>query len=213
MTDLFREADSGTKCASPDGGGFIRFGIIPSCGKSVNYLKMSFSQNEDFTYYLEDGLSPEEALSLAVGIENVNQYLESGVSVFEKDKDGLPKIDNLQQASSLALRIGKPIYEIRGTVVGVGRDGEPLVNVKEQKELSISDEKLVLKIESVLKKNYSTVKNDEIRSEKPNVYRYTYHYYDGFSQEERKYPNGTRVVLFNGKEYTNPISGWNDKLG
>lgn len=33
---------------------YIRFGQIPKNGRSVNFMKMTFEQSEDFNYYLEN---------------------------------------------------------------------------------------------------------------------------------------------------------------
>lgn len=128
---------------------YLRFGEIPKNGKSVNFLKLTNEQNEDFTYACEVG-SYEKALA-----ELPEEAFEAGLSVFEIDENGMPKLDNLQLVSSMLIRADAPIYEISGDVVGIGNDGEPLIEVeKVEKKRRISKEKLINHAVSTLCKNF-----------------------------------------------------------
>lgn len=56
---------------------------------------------------------------------------EEGVSVFKADDNGMPILENAEQAKSLWARRNRRHYLVNGEVVGVGQDGEPLLkNVK-----------------------------------------------------------------------------------
>lgn len=127
----------------------LRFGEIPKNCKSVNFLKLTNVQSEDFTYACEVG-SYEEALA-----NLPEEAFESGLSVFEIDENGLPKLSNLQLVSSMLARLDAPIYEISGEQVGTGNDGEPLVEVeKVEKKRRVSMEKLINHAISTLCRNF-----------------------------------------------------------
>lgn len=56
---------------------------------------------------------------------------EIGVSVFKADDNGMPILENTEQAKSLWARLHRRHYLVTGDVVGTGQDGEPLLqNVK-----------------------------------------------------------------------------------
>ena len=192
---------------------YIRFGEIPDNGKSVNYLKMTFSQNQNFTDALDNGLSYLDALKYAVGEDNIDDYLESGISVFKMDSDGLPKLENLEQIRSLISRLNTNIYSVNGTQVGNGQDNEPTVSVISSTKLSITKTALVNKIEKVLAQNYSTViqgDGDTATDNKIFTFNYTYRWSPEYSDgKPPKYKDGTKYIVFNGVEYSNPKkSGW-----
>lgn len=128
---------------------YLRFGEIPKDGKSVNFLKLTSSQNEDFAYACEVGLC-EEALA-----DIPEDAFEAGLSVFGMDENGLPKLGNLQLVSSMLARIDAKVYEVSGEQVGTGNDGEPLIEVeKVEKRHRISREKLISHAISTLCKNF-----------------------------------------------------------
>lgn len=128
---------------------YLRFGEIPENGKSVNFLKLTSSQNEDFTYTCEVS-SYEEALA-----ELPENCFEDGLSVFEIDENGMPKLNNLQLVSSMLARLDSKVCEVSGKQVGTGNDGEPLIAVeKVEKKRRISKEKLINHAISTLCKNF-----------------------------------------------------------
>ena len=137
-------------------GKFLRFGEIPETGKSVNFLKMSFSQVEDFTFFCENGdmiqaydCVPEDAY-------------EVGLSVFEIDKNGMPVLENLKLITSLLTRINDKIYLVEGNEVGRGHDGEPLISdVLIIKIRRIKKETLLDYILEILLKNFNHAKFDK----------------------------------------------------
>lgn len=106
---------------------FIRFGEIPPGERSINFMKMSFAVNEDFTYECEN-FGAEFAYSRVD-----EKYLECGVSVFEIDDNGKPIAlnDGLKKALDFRLKEKCVCYLVDGDVVGYGHDGEPLLrNIK-----------------------------------------------------------------------------------
>lgn len=132
---------------------YLRFGKIPRNEKSVDFLKMSFQQQEGFGWALEN-LGPDVAYSEYVP----EKALENGVSVFDIDKKGLPILKNLRQANSLALRIGCASFIVSGNEAGTGCDGEPLItNSKIEKERKFTEEELKEYILSYLSHNFMLV--------------------------------------------------------
>ena len=145
---------------SKAGGGFLRFGNAPAEGKSINFLKLTTEQRQDVMDMVSDGSTPEEAVKfLKANLNswanvNVDELYEEGLSVFVADKDGLPKLENLQQARSMASRIDKPLYSVQGTQIGTGQDGEPLLKKYKMTNMSVQKSALQNKILSSLKNNY-----------------------------------------------------------
>lgn len=131
---------------------YLRFGKIPKNGKSVNFLKLTNDQNEDFTYACEIG-ETEQAFA-----ELPESAFEDGVSVFEMDESGMPRLDNLRLVSSMLSRIDYPLYEVEGDEVSRGNDGEPLISVLKAKESHIGREDLLLHAISVLCKSFKSSK-------------------------------------------------------
>lgn len=91
---------------------YIRFGYIPKSGRSLNYLKLSGNEREDLTEMIEGtDKEPEEILKEWIDYfgwkKSVDECFEIGVSVFKADADGLPIIETMEQAESLAARIGR----------------------------------------------------------------------------------------------------------
>ena len=112
---------------------YLRFGKLPESGKSINFLRLSFAENEVFTEKLNTSGYIEAVAGLPA------HCFEPGLSVFEMDADGLPVLSNINLVRSLSVRIGAPVYEIAGEVTGTGADGEPLitgVNVIKRRRIS-----------------------------------------------------------------------------
>ena len=131
---------------------YLRFGEIPKNERSINFLKMNFSQKDDFTWYKETH-----------GIDEAMQHvpekaLENGVSVFEMGKDGMPILHNMRECNSLACRIGYKIYQVTGDEVGHGNDGEPLIrSVVVEKSRRIKDSALIRHILSFMAQKFMLV--------------------------------------------------------
>ena len=118
---------------------FIRFGEIPTNEKSINFFKVTNSQNSDFAFAISIG-EIETAFSFIP-----SDAFEDGVSVFKVDDCENIKLDNMRLISSLANRIGvnEKCYLVDGDVVGIGNDGEPLINnIKIVKEIDLSEKTL-----------------------------------------------------------------------
>lgn len=118
---------------------YIRFGEIPADGRSINYFKLTFEQqnNLDYNEY------PDEAK-------------ECGLSVFDI-VDDMPLLDNLQLITTLHARVrdNYKAYIVSGDIVGYGNDGEPLLsNVKIVSDYIYQKEELYEYIISVLKTKY-----------------------------------------------------------
>lgn len=111
---------------------FLRFGEIPENERSINWMKVKFDDQRDFEWALESH-SFEDALGM---IRNLEDVLESGLSVFEIDQNYNPVLSNEKLQKSYNSRLGKKkMYLVDGDVVGTGQDGEPLIrNVKIIKE-------------------------------------------------------------------------------
>lgn len=68
---------------------------------------------------------------------------EIGVSVFKADANNMPILENVEQAKSLWARLNRRHYLVTGEVVGIGQDGEPLLqNVKVIRRLRLDRSKL-----------------------------------------------------------------------
>lgn len=114
---------------------YIRYGEIPENEKSINFIKLSFDENADFTYFFENGMNRIEALKAACkrrinsGKITLDDILEPGVSVFNADENGNPIIENEAQRISLETRLkqNKKAYIVTGEEVGKGQDEEPLI--------------------------------------------------------------------------------------
>lgn len=132
---------------------YLRFGDIPENGKSINFLKLTNRQNEDFTDACKIG-TYEDALQFVP-----EDAFECGVSVFEIDESGMPALDNLRLVSSMISRIDDKVYEVSGKQMGIGNDGEPLIKIEKiEKKRSINREKLISHAVSTLCRNFKSVK-------------------------------------------------------
>ena len=146
---------------------YIRFGYIPKSGRSLNYLKLSGNQRSDLTEMMEGtGREPEEVLKECIELfgwkKNLDECFEPGLSVFKADAAGLPIIETMEQAESLAHRIGKEkIFAVYGKEVGTGQDGEPLVSVNRSKEIDIDNESLYNVIHKFLESRYTVTEREE----------------------------------------------------
>lgn len=68
---------------------------------------------------------------------------EIGVSVFRADDNGMPILENAEQAKSLWARLHRRHYLVNGDVVGTGQDGEPLLqNVRVVRRLRLDRNEL-----------------------------------------------------------------------
>lgn len=151
---------------------YLRFGEIPQNGKSINFLKLSFRQSEDFSWFLKNGDIDGAYAELP------KECFEKGLSVFEMGKDGLPALKNLMQISSLLSRIDAPIYEVSGEEVGRGNDGEPLIEIAQiEKRRKISVDKLCEHVLSVMLANFEHAEYDPAEDERSNrLFNFTAEY-------------------------------------
>ena len=144
---------------------YLRFGAIPKNGKSVNFLKLTNEQSENFTFFIEIG-------DIDYAYESVpDSALEDGVSCFSI-VDGLPELSNIRLASALAVRLNEPVYLVTGNVVSYGRDGEPLISVDSFKEISIDKDTLISYLMDSLKNHYKVVQANNCDSLFDRVYRF-----------------------------------------
>ena len=174
---------------------YIRFGLIPKSGRSINYLKLSGNQRRDLTEMMEfSDKEPEEVLKDCIDTfgwkKTLEDCLESGLSVFKADENGLPVIETFEQAESLAHRIGnKKIFRVSGQQIGVGQDGEPLISANHSEQITIADESLQNVIHEYLRSNFTVTETEE--ADNPNsLYTFTdyktnkrYHMYMGVHYE------------------------------
>lgn len=132
---------------------YFRFGEIPNGERSIDFLKLSFEQREDFGWAMEN-LGTDAAYSEYVP----EKALENGISVFDIARNGFPTLKNLRQANSLALRIGCAAFIVFGNESGTGCDGEPLIkDAKIEKERKFTEDELKKRILSYLSRNFMLV--------------------------------------------------------
>lgn len=122
---------------------YMRFGNIPTSERSINFLALTFEQNEDLTEDIimnneEDPAGYLEWLVEAAnkGLRdrkwtkvNLNEAIENGVSAFEMDENGNAIADNEQLKKDLEFRMKETgaCYIITGEETGKGKSGEPLL--------------------------------------------------------------------------------------
>lgn len=200
---------------------YLRFGNVPENGKSINFLKLTNSQNEDFTYDCE-------VESYEYAVSKLPEYVfENGVSVFEIDENGLPKLCTLRLVSSMLSRINLPVYEISGKQVGTGNDGEPIIKVeKVDKKRRIGQEKLVNHVISTLCKYF---KNAEFNKD---FYKDSCELYSFYVENKINIKTGEIVSIWNevdgndwvkmppyteyktcGWTFSNPVDGFDVNIG
>jgi hypothetical protein len=153
---------------------------------------------------------------------------ETGVSVFEIDKNGLPILSNLQLVSSLLSRLDHKAFEITGEKVGIGNDGEPLVsNITILKQRRIKKEKLINHVLKVLLSNFKTATYDETKNHSDNsLLSFYVETKINIKTGERvsiyeDYGNYTDYIrcpsydeyIFNGWEFSNPVDTFPTQLG
>lgn len=114
------------------GKSYLRFGKIPENEQSINWMSMSFRQQEDYLYDLNyNGGNRLAALKKAVPEYYANK-LELGVSVFELDeKTNMPVFENEQQAKDFRAYIkeNRTAYIVAGDeLMERGYDNEPLLH-------------------------------------------------------------------------------------
>ena len=173
---------------------YFRFGKIPANEKSLNWFRLSFREQEDVSFALSMGDDLENALWKARVDEDRDGLFENGVSAFKADKNGMPVIENLQQLVSMAARIGKTAYTMTGEEVGKGMDGEPIIrNISNITEASATIQALEEKVVEVLEANHTRIENLDYTSR--NIYITEY------------------GVSYKGREYSNPVDGWNTATG
>lgn len=154
---------------------FFRFGEVPSGGRSVNFLKLTGRQREDFHDDLLFG-GYDVALSRVP-----SDALEPGVSAFSLSS-GRPVLSNFKLLSTFTDRVdkGDPIFLIDGSVVGTGEDGEPLVSsISSIREISCSKDELVSAALDELKQHFQTVKAPKAPVDDRSGYRVHYFWNDG----------------------------------
>lgn len=199
---------------------YLRFGEISKNGKSINFLKLTNDQNEDFTYMCETGLYEEAIADLPKDV------FENGLSVFEISKDGLPALKNLQLVTTLNARISERIFEVEGEEVGIGNDGEPLIVVKKIiKRRRISKERLFDLILTTMLKNFKNVEFNKEKIETPTLCRFFNRYKVNKKSGEKvdffeKTEGSDWVVMpeieeyaFGGWTFSNPVEGFDVNLG
>lgn len=114
---------------------YLRLGEIPKNERSINWFKVSLDNQADFSWELENGFGYESAIR---NIENYDEVLEDGVSVFEIDENDAPifRNDNLKNTYEDKMARNCAAYIVEGDMVAYGCDGEPLIrNVRIIKEI------------------------------------------------------------------------------
>lgn len=131
---------------------FLRLGEIPKNEKSINFLKMTNEQNENYTYTLE-ACGYDEALAFVP--ENA---FENGVSCFDFKND-MPVLDSIELLRSFCARIKETGYIIEADQTGKGQDLEPLVkNVKIVKKWQATEQYKIDIVHKILEKMFKNKK-------------------------------------------------------
>ena len=200
---------------------YLRFGEIPKNEKSVNFLKLSVAEREDFSWTLEN-------CGIDAAIKNVSACaFENGVSVFEMGADGLPVIHGMKEAYSLAGRIGEKIYQLSGDEIGRGNDGEPIIkNIKIEKTRRIATEKLEKHILEFLATHFLLTiptENAGKKSDNYDIRKYGCENQINFSTGEVKFVGGSSAnpgfvkmpyheyYYFRGFQFYFPVPGFDVK--
>lgn len=173
---------------------YIRFGKVPQNGKSINWLSLSLDDSEAVSFELKNG---------GENLQNMlkPEHYEKGVSVFEIDKNGLPKLDNLQLISTLSIMLARntEAYTVKGKEATRGNDGEPVINsVKNVTGLMIDSERYSKHIIKTLHDNFKNHSGLDNGSKEPlqmfNV-------------------DGELRVTYRGITFTSPRKGFKTSLG
>lgn len=131
---------------------FLRLGEIPKNEKSINFLKMTNEQNENYTYTLE-ACGYDEALSFVP--ENA---FENGISCFFIEND-MPVLDSVELLRSFCARIKEAGYIIEAEQTGKGQDLDPLVkNVRTAKRWQATEQEKIEIVHNILGKMFKIKK-------------------------------------------------------
>lgn len=173
---------------------FLRFGKIPESGKSVNFLKMTNNQVDNFSFCADIG-----------DMEQAYEYVptdayEPGLSVFRMTPDGLPEIGNMRRIYSLCARLDESAYIVTGEEVGQGNDDEPLVMVESVKPAEIIKDQLVNLILSTLKNVFANAVYDASTD-------------FGINEINAFYTKGKEEFCFNGWTFSDPVPGFDTSTG
>lgn len=127
---------------------FLRFGKIPESGKSINFLKMTNDQVDNFSFCVDIG-----------DMEQAYEYVpvdafEPGLSVFRVSQDGFPVLENMRQVFSVCARLEEPMYSVTGEEVEEGNDGEPLISIEGVEFIESIKEWLSDIVQSTLRRNF-----------------------------------------------------------
>lgn len=165
---------------------FLRFGEIPQNEKSINFLKMTNDQNDNFTYAF-DAYGYNEALECVPECA-----LENGVSCFNINNN-VPVLDSIELLRSFCARIKDKCYIIEAEQVGKGCDGEPLVkNVRIVEEWQTTEEERAQLAHNIL----CTMFNNVEKRPENNCTDYTLYSFTDRRTDKKSY-------VFNGFEYYN----------
>ena len=147
---------------------YLRFGEIPKNEKSINFMKLNFQQQEDFSYFRKNN-DIEKALELIPG-----DAFEDGISVFEMDENGMPILNNLNLIKSFLSRFQKEkAFEVSGAVAGFGIDNEPLLkNVEVLKNRRLNKEKCIMHVLKILISNFKYCEKVKNASDDLVVYEF-----------------------------------------
>lgn len=173
---------------------FLRFGEIPKNGKSINFLKMTNDQVDNFSFCAEIG-----------DMEQAYEYVpvdafEPGLSVFCVSQDGFPVIENMRLIISLCARLDEPVYIVTGEETGEGNDGEPLVEIDSVKPVEIAKDRLVSLVLDTLKQGFAKAEYDDSMDFERN-------------EINAFYTTGVEEFCFNGWTFSDPVSGFDSSTG
>ena len=201
---------------------YVRFGEIPKNGKSINFLKMTFQQLDDFKLFMDDG-KMEKAFSIVPEVA-----WECGISAFKADENNMPVLENLQQVSSLLSRLDCNAYILEGEQIGTGNDAEPLVKLSgEAEKIELNEEALVALVLDFLHSRFQNAvysaaddeKNNSLncfvveRKKNKKTGEITGRWDDVEHPEDWTLIPSVREYCINGWTFTDPIEGFDIHMG
>ena len=100
------------------------------------------------------------------------ELFDTEISVFKADENGLPVIENIDQARLLAEKIGYTAYGLNGNIIGQGHDQEPIIKDIHGEQINITDETLQKVIIDFLSSNYEASGSKDESEKQSTIYSF-----------------------------------------
>lgn len=189
---------------------YVRFGKRFQHGKSINYLAMSPRVKDAYSYKLAElqyGYITEKEFNAWCEDALDSFVWEPSTSCFDYDsQSGMPIVTNVSQTKTLIGFIQRmednlpcEAFLVRGTQVGIGTDGEPLVDIVYEEQIEYAIQDLIDVVISALSKGFRFTEDADT-----SVDSFTFISGQTFQYKDKlfSYPRPSFVEDF---EYTGPI--------